>query len=69
MNLYPFVGIEDGKMHMYVSPFRLNKVGPMHSRGKPIPDDCANEIDPNNVENALAKMNQYFNEANKAKKK
>jgi hypothetical protein len=41
----------------------------MHSRGKPIPDDCANEIDPNNVENALAKMNQYFNEANKAKKK
>lgn len=70
MNLYPFIGIQDGKMYMFVSPFRLNKIGPMHSRSSPIPDECSGVIDPDKAESALIKMTKYYeNETSGTKKK
>lgn len=70
MNLYPFIGIDDaGDMRIYMSPFRLNKLSPMHSRGKPFPAGVDQAIEPEQTRELLKKMCDYFDEYNSRNKK
>jgi hypothetical protein len=70
MNLYPFVGMDDsGDMHIYMSPFRLHKLSPMHSRGKPFPDGVDRAIEPEHTRDLLKKLCDYFNDYDSRKKK
>ena len=70
MNLYPFVGMDDsGDMHIYMSPFRLHKLSPMHSRGKPFPDGVDRAIEPKQTRELLQKLCDYFNDYDSRKKK
>ena len=70
MNLYPFVGMDDsGDMHIYMSPFRLHKLSPMHSRGKPFPDGVDRAIEPEQTRELLQKLCDYFNDYDSRKKK
>ena len=63
MSLYPFVGMdESGELHIYISPFKLYKFGPMHLRGKPPPSGCVGKIEPENSDAALKRMLDYFND-------
>ena len=70
MNLYPFIGMDnDGEMCIYISPFRLNKLGPMHERGKPFPDGADRAIEPEHTRDLLRKLCDYFNDYDSRKKK
>ena len=72
MTLHPFVGMdESGDLHIYISPFKLHKLSPMHSRGRPFPDGVDQPIPSEKAEELLKKMHDYFNgyENNKRSKK
>jgi len=70
MKLYPFIGFnEEGELRVHVSPFRLNKLSPMHERGKPFPDGADEVIIPEDVPNVLKEVINYFNDVEKKNKK
>lgn len=58
-----------GDMHIYVSPFRLNKLGPMHGRGKPFPDGADHAVEPEQTRALLKKLCDYFDYDSRKKKK
>ena len=70
MNLYPFIGLDDfGDMHIYMSPFKLHRLSPMHLRGKPFPDGCDRAISPEKTRDMLQKLCNYYNDYDSRKKK
>ena len=70
MSLFPFIGLdESGDMGIYISPFKLHKISPMHVRGKPPPEGCGNVISPEKTRDMLKKLCDYFNDYDSGKKK
>lgn len=63
MSIFPFIGLdESGDMGIYISPFKLHKISPMHFRGKPLPEGCGDAISPEKTRDMLKKLRDYFNE-------
>lgn len=70
MSLFPFIGLDDsGEMSIYISPFKLHKISPMHYRGKPFPEGCEKSISPEKTRDMLKKLCDYFNDYDARKKK
>jgi hypothetical protein len=67
MDLIPFIGLENGEMKVFVSPFKLNKLGDMHMRGKSFPK-CVN-LPFTNSEclEVLTSMESYYEPVKKKK--
>jgi hypothetical protein len=71
MILYPFIGLDDSrKLRIHISPFKLYPLSPMHKRKNDFPVGCDGIVE-QDIEGALQKMQDYFeeNEARKPKKK
>ena len=71
MILHPFIGLDDsGKLRIHISPFKLYPLSPMHKRKDDFPSGCDGIVE-QDIEEALQKMKDYFqeHEARKPKKK
>jgi hypothetical protein len=70
--LTPFIGIDsNGKPKIYMSPFSLYRLSPMHLRGVPIPKKVEQLMDGDEdvALDALKLMQKYYNDYNSKKKK
>lgn len=69
MKLYSFIGLnENDELQLHVSPFKLNKLSPMHERGKPFPAGSYDTIEQQDALSMLKKIDSYFNEYEASKK-
>jgi len=60
MDLIPFIGLENGEMKVFVSPFKLNKLGDMHMRGKEFPKCVESPIANSECLEVLTSMESYY---------
>lgn len=67
MDLIPFIGLENGEMKVFVSPFRLNKLSDMHMRGKEFPKSARLPIANNECLEMLKSMESYYEPIKKKK--
>ena len=70
--LTPFIGLDsNGKAQIYMSPFCLYRLSPMHLRGVPIPKKVEELIEGNEAValDALRLMRKYCEDYNAPKKK
>ena len=58
--LIPFIGLENGEMKVFVSPFKLNKLGDMHMRGKDFPKCAQSPITNSECLEVLTSMESYY---------
>jgi hypothetical protein len=67
MDLIPFIGLENGEMKVFVSPFKLHKLGDMHMRGKDFPKSANSPITNSECLEVLTSMESYYAPAKKKK--
>jgi hypothetical protein len=67
MDLIPFIGLENGEMKVFVSPFKLNKLGDMHMRGKDFPKCAQSPIANSECLEVLKSMESYYEPVKKKK--
>ena len=67
MDLIPFIGLENGEMKVFVSPFKLNKLGDMHMRGKEFPRCVSSLITNGECLEVLTSMESYYEPIKKKK--
>jgi hypothetical protein len=67
MDLIPFIGLENGEMKVFVSPFKLNKLGDMHIRGKEFPKCVHSPIANSECLEVLKSMESYYEPLKKKK--
>jgi hypothetical protein len=67
MDLIPFIGLENGEMKVFVSPFKLNKLGDMHMRGKDFPKCAQSPITNGECLEVLKSMESYYEPVKKKK--
>ena len=67
MDLIPFIGLENGEMKVFVSPFKLNKLGDMHMRGKEFPKCVHSLIANGECLEVLKSMESYYEPVKKKK--
>ena len=67
MDLIPFIGLENGEMKVFVSPFKLNKLGDMHMRGKDFPKEVYSPIKNSECLEILKSMESYYEPVKKKK--
>lgn len=67
MDLIPFIGIENGEMKVFVSPFKLNKLGDMHMRGKEFPKCVHSLFENSECLEVLKSMESYYEPVKKKK--
>ena len=60
MDLIPFIGLENGEMKLFVSPFKLHKLGDMHMRGKEFPKCAYSLIENSECLETLKSMERYY---------
>jgi hypothetical protein len=67
MDLIPFIGLENGEMKLFVSPFKLNKLGDMHMRGSEFPKCVQSPITNSECLEVLKSMESYYEPVKKKK--
>jgi hypothetical protein len=67
MDLIPFIGLENGEMKVFVSPFKLHKLGAMHMRGKDFPKSVQSPIANSECMEVLTSMEAYYEPVKKKK--
>jgi hypothetical protein len=60
MDLIPYIGLENGEMKIFVSPFKLHKLGDMHTRGKSFPKSSLLPIVNSECLEILTSMESYY---------